>query len=418
MKRPSISRRKIITVMVPVAILAFALIIQKILIETKPQAKTKVVNERVWSVQAQTVRKSRLQPDLQLYGRVESPTLATLTSAIEADVTSVFVQAGDTVSAGDPLIKLDGREAEQRLLQRQAELAEIDALIDAEQKRYSHDKKALGYEKKLLMLANKALQRAQNLEKNNMASQTQADETMQNKVRQQLAVASREHAIAEYPARLAQLKARREQSATRLSLARLDLDRAQVKAEFDARVSAIHVAPGQRVRRGEKLLSIYDPGKLEVRAQIPVQQMSVLRRAFQSKEAMTATSELDGVSIELQMKRFASAVERGRGGVDGYFQVKKGSAVLQVGRVLDLYLRMPPVDDTVALPRDALYGTDRIYKIEAGKLKPVTVNLVGEKRQDAGGQLLVQSKQLREGDRVLVTKFANAMEGLPVKVTP
>ena len=88
---------------------------------------------------------------------------------------------------------------------------------------------------------------------------------------------------------------------------------------------------------------------------------------------------------------------------------------MQIGRVIDFYLNLSPVSPTITVPREALYGTDRLYKIIDNRLHVVAVNVVGEQRsEDESGRLILRSDALNEGDRVLVTKFANAMEGLRV----
>ncbi len=413
----SMSKKRVLGIAIPVVILLVGIGIFAGLMGTKPKLEKQVVEERAWLVRSEVVDFGAHVPVLSLYGRIESPSQVTLTAAIDADVVTVDVKAGDTVEAGQLLVELDAREAQQRLRQREAELAEMKALIDAEKARFSNDKITLEFEKEILKLTDNALDRTRSLEQRKLASKTQTDEARQTKVRQELALANRRYTIKEHPARLAQLKARFERVAAQVELARLDLERTRIIAPYTAQIIVTHVAAGQRLRVGDGLLDLYDAAALEVRAQIPSQYMAMVRSALVADDALVASGNVDGVKVHLSLDRLASQVEQGRGGVDAFFRVEQGASVLQVGRVLDLYLNLPPESPTITVPREALYGTDRIYKIIDDRLDVVVVTVVGEQRnEDESSRLILRSDALNEGDKVLVTKFANAMEGLRVTV--
>ncbi len=408
-------RRTIVGVLLPVAILVAGVGASAGLVLSKPKPATKAVEERTWLVRSETVMLGDNLPGLRLYGRVQSPSEVTLTAAIEADVTKVLVRAGDKVEAGQVVVELDDREARFRLRQRQAELSEIDALIKGEKERHANDSVALEHEQELLRLAEKGVERARQLQRRSLGTPSQLDEALEIKARQELAVANRRYAVVEHPERLAQLEARRDQAAAGLELAGLDRERTRVRAPFAGRITSTPAAAGKRARVGENLVALYDPSALEVRAQLPMQLMRDLRVAMENGQPLLGQSHIDGVEVQLVLERFASLVEAGRGGVDGFFRVEQGESVLQIGRVLDLILALPAVSRTITLPREGLYGTDRVYKIVEERLVAVPVTVVGEVAQERpSGRLVIQSPELADGDKVLVTKFANAMEGLRV----
>jgi hypothetical protein len=69
------------------------------------------------------------------------------------------------------------------------------------------------------------------------------------------------------------------------------------------------------------------------------------------------------------------------------------------------------------VPRESLYGMQRVYKIVDGRLVSVDVEVVGDQSAwDEAGGLLLRGDGFVDGDVVLATKFANAMEGLSVVV--
>jgi multidrug resistance efflux pump len=110
---------------------------------------------------------------------VETPHRASLRAAVNADVAEVPTAEGRQLSAGEPLVILDDREIELVLRQRQADLAEIEALIDSERQRHQSDLAALKRERVLPELAEQAVARAQDLYQRNLGSQSLLDEARQ-----------------------------------------------------------------------------------------------------------------------------------------------------------------------------------------------------------------------------------------------
>ena len=56
----------------------------------------------------------------------------------------------------------------------------------------------------------------------------------------------------------------------------------------------------------------------------------------------------------------AGEASSGTGGVDGLFTVTTGADEVSQGRFARLELALPETDGLIALPHEALYGTDRI----------------------------------------------------------
>jgi HlyD family secretion protein len=62
---------------------------------TKPEQAQPQVEERVWRVEVEPIRAARLAPELELYGRVETPDLLRAAASAAAWVTEVAVRDGD-----------------------------------------------------------------------------------------------------------------------------------------------------------------------------------------------------------------------------------------------------------------------------------------------------------------------------------
>ncbi len=387
------------------------------LVNSKPHREAVEARERAWIVDVVTVEPHTVAPQLSLYGRVRSPRVANISAAVTADVQSVDVLEGQYVEAGEVMVVLDDREAKLLHAQRAAEVADIQAQIENERQRHRNDVSALQREEMLLELSRREVKRAEKLAKSKVGSESQIDQMRQAEERQALAVDQRRFSINEHASRRAQLEARLERAKSLLLRAQLDLNRTRVLAPHAGRVSRVSVSPGDRVHVGDELVTVYNTSEIEVRAQIPSRHVANVRDALVGGEPLEARAEVDGRVVRATLDRFTAEVERGGGGADAYFRVVEGGRDLSLGRTVELVVDLPDVHESVALPYEAVYGTNRIYRLEGERMRSLEVQRVGERRDaESAAQVLVRSPELQSGDRIVVTQLPNAMDGLRVTV--
>jgi RND family efflux transporter MFP subunit len=296
-------------------------------------------------------------------------------------------------------------------------VADISAQIDNERQRNENDIKALEREEMLLALNQREVKRAEKLAKRKVGSEAQIDQMRQAEERQAMALDQRRFSINEHASRRAQLEARLARAKSLLRRAELDLDRTRIKAPFAGRVSRVSVSPGDRVRDGDEIVTVYNTAEIEIRAQIPTRQVPLVRDALARGNALEANALVDGRRLRARLDRFTAQVERGGGGADAYFRVFEGGKDLPLGRTVELIVDLPEVHGSIALPYEAVYGTNRIYRLDGDRMRTLDVERVGERRStDGGGQVLVRSPELQSGDRIVVTQLPNAMDGLRVRV--
>ena len=399
----------------PVLLLAIGFTVFNALKAAKPKPPAKAIEEKVWTVRTVTANLTNHQPVLTLYGRVESPRMTRLTAAVTAFVERVNFDEGQSVATGELLIKLDDRDAELLLHQREADLAAIKAQIEAEKVRHQADQRALSIETELLALSARAVDRFENLAKRKVGSEDQLDNARRTYQQQALALNSRRQALNDHPNRLAQLEANYQRVAAQLNSAQLDLSRTRILAPFDGRITRLQTSPGDRVRSGDPLISLYNPQRLEIRAQIPNRYLDTIRQALSQPQQLSATAQLETARVSLHLDRLAGEVGGGRAGIDALFKVT-GESRLEPGRALQLQLQLPSLKQVAALPPQALYGLDRIYRVTDGRLDALQVERVGNLTGDDGEPyVLVSSPQLRNGDTIVTTQLPNAISGLKVK---
>lgn len=400
--------------LLPIVFLALGLGGFVALKKTRPEQPQIPAIEPFWRIEAMTVEPGALRPALNLTGKVESPEFTEVAAPGLGRVARVAVREGQAVRRDTLLIELDERDFQPRVAQAQGAVDELLAAIRSETLRHAADLDQLDTERKLLSMADADLARFEQLQKENFYSQAAVDQSRANVSRQQMTLRGRELAISDHQARLAQLNARLLQARANLESARLALERSRVLAPFDGFVAAVPVAPGDQVNTGQLLLSLYPAHSLEVRAKIPApQQDTLLALLAQGARPEATARQSDGI-LRLQLERLAAAADTR--GLDGFFRIQNSPATLRVGSLLSLNMHLPPVPGTVAVPYGALYNGRVVYRVVAGRLQGVPVNVIGELAGEAP-RLLVQGG-LAQGDKLMLTHLPNALSGLKVEILP
>jgi multidrug efflux pump subunit AcrA (membrane-fusion protein) len=405
----------------PLLILLIAALIVFALVATKPKPPKQETTEKEWLVSAVQVEFGSAQPQIELLASVESPFSSTLSAAITADVLTVPVRDGQHVKQGDILISLDPREIRLIVAQHQANVDELDALIRAENMRFQSDQKALKEEQRLLTIAKQALKRQATLQASKLVAQERYDSAESARAQQALSVNARELNIADHPNRLSQLKARRDRANTLLKDAKIDAEKASIRAPFDGVVTQVNVAPGERIQMGQALVSLYDKDNMEIRAQVPDKYLTLIRRALTQDTAIKASTQNFEEQIDLALVRLSGQVNTRNGGLDALFQPANEKHNLVLNKALQVRLNMPALSGVVTLPIAAIYGTNRIYRIEEGRLQSMEVDILGKRlvqrpgHEGEGDLVIVRSDALKTGDKIAITQLPNAISGLKVK---
>ena len=223
----------------PILVLAGAVVLFVVLVSSRPQRPPLELPEKAWNVSVVPARAADIQPNLELYAKVESPQDANLSAAVEADVLEVRVQDGDMVAAGDALVLLDDQDSQLDLLQREADVQEIRADINLERQRLLRNEQALGQEQELLSLAESNTERVRTLFDDKLLSQSDVDDSTEELKRQQLAVTSRQLLIEESQIRVRKLQAQLTRAQALRDRAKLAADRTRITAPFDLECAGV-----------------------------------------------------------------------------------------------------------------------------------------------------------------------------------
>jgi multidrug resistance efflux pump len=406
----------------PLLILAAAVAGFLYLRATGPTAPPPLTSERSWPVRALVIERGTHSPSIELFGRVQSPQTALLRAAVTGEVLEVPVRAGDWVPTGGLLVRIDDREAELQFQSRQADWRETEAALAAEQVRIDSDRRALARERNLQDIAQRGLERVRDLRSRNLGSEADLDAAQRTLEQAQLAVELRQLAVTLAPSHLAQAQARQARAQAALARAELDRQRIAIRAGSPVRIAALQVSVGERVREGDPLLRVYAPDDLEIQVSLPDTILPAILKFLAQGIPLTAQGTVAGQTVTAELVRVAGEVRSGEAGVGAWFRVTHGAEVLPLNRFVALRLFLPATENVIAIPFEALYGQDRLYRIleDAGqgeRLQGLTVERLGEMASPGQRtQALVRHPALQSGDRIVATRLPNAMDGLRVEV--
>ena len=388
-----------------------------LLIGLAPEPELVAQEETAWEVNTMVAEPAAIAPELRLVGRVETPRVSSLASALAAEVRQVPAVEGQHVERGDVLVVLDDRDARLMAEQRRADVEEARANLASLRLAGRDDQAMLEHQRKLVELTLKELKRHKELRQSSAVSETLFDTVERQAHQQAIALRQREGTVEDFANRVAQSEARLRRSEALLAEAELAVQRTRIRSPYHGRVATVVVAPGERVSPGEVVVEVYDTAALEVRAQIPGRALASVRRALSAPAGASLPARLlTSPNLDASLNRLSGQVDSGTAGVDGLFRVQGGATLLEVGRVVELELHLPPVEAVIAAPEQAIFGEDRIYLVEEGRLRGVTVERIGRANGPEGERTLIRSPDIDAGARILTTQLGNAITGLRVAI--
>lgn len=192
------------------------------------------------------------------------------------------------------------------------------------------------------------------------------------------------------------------------ALARLNIDRCEIRAPFDAHVTSLHVDVGDYVGAGLVVATLVDPSRVEVAIHLPasihdrVKPGANCRLTSESSTGSGWTGSIARVSAtaDAQTRTFAAYVV-----VDNSVQAQP----LVPGVFVTATIEGPTHSDRILVPRRAVRG-GRVFIIEGDHAKVCIVSV----DRHIGDQAMVRG-ELKSGDRVILTRLDRLADGSPVR---
>jgi RND family efflux transporter MFP subunit len=308
---------------------------------------------------------------LPVSGTMQPVNQATVKAKVSGDVREITVREGDTVQAGQMLVRVDTADLDARVLERQGQLQSAKAQ---------------------LALAEKTNAMNQKLLKQNFISQNASDN----------AESSLEVSKGNVLAAQAQLRV--AQNALRDSVA---------TAPLSGIVAKRHVQPGEKVAFDSPLVTVVDLKAMELQALVPSGDIPEL------KPGMTVDLAVDGFTDRKftgRIERINPSTEAGTRAILVFVGIPNAELALRGGMFATGRIALAAGAPVPTLPSTAVRteaGQSYVWTIQDGKLAKRTV-LIGRRDDDAGRVELKTA--LPANVPVLAAKFDNLKEGAPALV--
>ena len=356
---------------------------------TKKEVPATPPEEQIWTIEAVIAVVDDISPIEQAFGTISSGRGAQLRFGVPGEVISVSMRLrnGVDVREGEILARLDSERSA-------LALEEVKLQIEAETRQ-------IGQLETQLEVRTRMYDRALTLFEKSVGSQAEIDAS-------QLAVSGAANMLDQAKARLAQLRvaARRHQK---------DMDDAVLKAPFNGTLSAVDLALGNQVNNSHLVAHLTDLSRLEVSFVAPVRIYQNINALIGSNVQLRWTSgNAASAEVSAVISRSEIIVDRSEGGGRLYAELPEDVARnIPPGAFVEVLYVGQSFVDVIAVPEEALFGSDTVYVIKDGRARKRLI----EVRHRSPGTVLITG-DVQDGEQIVATRLPGIGDGIRVRVAP
>jgi len=414
-------RRLALKVLVPLLVLAAGALGFAVLVQTRPQAVTAGLEERVWTVETVRARFGPAQPEMVLYGQIVAGREVELRALVAGEIVEVGpgLREGAWVEAGERILRIDPFDHQANLEERQAQLAEAHALLAQLQAQHEAQSATLRRERQQYVFLERDVVRQRTLHRSGSVAERALDNAELELSRAGQRVNVAESTLAAEAARMEQQRAALTRLEVGVRRAERDLQNTALTAPFAGFMTDIQAHQGKQVGVGDRIAGLIDSAWLEARVNLSDAQFGrLLADGGLAGQQARLLWHAGGVtrSFDAELERQAGRVDSATGGITLFARVLDLTPDTPLRPGVFVEVRMPDrrFDAVAALPANALYDRDHVYVVdEGGRLAPRQVGLAAH-----DGNLILVQDGLEEGEQVLITRFAAAGPGVRVNARP
>ncbi len=383
---------KIIKKLLPILVIALALLIAFVIFNNKPAAKQKRSHPKILTVETIKLQAQNFPVQIYTQGIVEPRTTTTLIPRISGEIISVSpsFRPGGFFESGDTLLTIDSTDYKLDIKSAQATLAEAVFHFKEEQAQ-----------------AEQAADNWQRLGRTKAASDL----------------------VLRKP-QLARAKALVDSAKAKLQRIQLDLKRTRIKAPYAGRILEQFVDRGQYVSPGNSLAKVFAIDYVEVRLPITEKQRGMidLPRLYrgESNQPYYGPEAIIYATIGAEKHTWKGRVVRTEGSVDRatrqvfvvvqiddpYKRHSGNKPPLEIGQFVTAEIKGQMLDHVFSIPRTAVQGNDTIMVVDKNsRLQRKKINVIWETKD----HFLVKDG-LTDGEKLCVTYIPFAANNVKVKL--
>lgn len=370
------------------------------------------------SVKAVEVLRRDMVETVVASGRVETPFRVEIGAQVTGTVSRVLVAEGQTVSAGETLLRIEDSEAvaavqlaRAGIYQAQARLGQITSTARpaAEQ--------AFNQATANHLNAQRQFARAQQLYRDNITSRAQLDEAQRAvDVAESVMQAARLQVVANSPggSEVTLAESNLMQARASLLAAQAKLDYTTITAPSDARIITRQVERGAVVQPGKVLLVLSPLGPTQLVVQIDEKNLGLIREGQKAKVSADAFA---AQSFAAELTSINPAVDAQRGSVEVKLRVIDPPAYLRENMTVSIDIEISRKEQALVVPLESLRdpGTPaaHVFRIIGGRAVATPVRTGAQ-----GGTLVEVLAGVAPGDRLVGATPVPVVEGARLRVRP
>ena len=314
-----------------------------------------------------------LKQTMALSGALRAVDQASVKARVAAEVREVLVREGESVTAGQILVRMDTSEFQARVDQAKGNLHAMRAQLDIATKNRDN---------------NRAL-----LDKG-FISRAAFDNTA---------------------SQFAAAQANVESAQGALDIVQKLLNDSVVRAPISGLIAVRNVQPGEKVSTDYKLLDIVNLKKMECEALVPTSDISKI------KIGQSVLLHIEGLTEEFigNVTRINPATQAGSRSIAIYIQVANPQDMLKVGMFVDAQLVLRTKANVIAIPQTAVHKESSgayVYALENNLIVRKNITL-GQEGRSGEIALIEITSGLNAEDQIVKTDMGNLRPGTAVRMT-
>ena len=381
-------------------------------------------------------------PRVAGFGTVQPARVWTLVPQVAGRIAEIHPELtrGGTVAAGDLLVRIAPETYEAALAEAEARIAEAEAQRAEIEVSERTIRASLEIERKALALAEEELDRQRRLAERGTIADATADAQERSTLQQRARVQDLENQLTALPARLSAVAAQTRVAEASRTRARLDLERTEIRAPFDARLASAEAEIDQYVGTTGAIAVLDGLATAEIEAEIAPARMAPFVRLAADGRFDTGRADFATVAAGLELTaqvrlagnpvshEWPARVARISDGIvpetrsvgvivaidDPYGEIRPGRRPpLIKGMFARVELRARPVEGRMVVPRAAVRAGRVMVADAEDRLAFRDVEVV-----QSTGEMAVLGPGLAPGTRVVVSDPTPAVAGMLLDPQP
>lgn len=231
-------------------LIIIAVVLALLLVLTRPESKAELQPYPSPVVDTAAVEQQDVRPFVVKTGRLQPARKAELRFEVSGRVVERYVEPGQHVVKGDPLLRIDEGDYQDTLL-------DVEARVNQERQAIKRDRKLLELVTKERKLQQKEVDRLEQLGRDALSSKSAYDDALRRLLQYEAEEARLKYSVETAEARL-------QSRLAELNRARRNVERTRLTAPFDATVNSVELEVGDYAATGQTAIELVKLEKLDL----------------------------------------------------------------------------------------------------------------------------------------------------------